>query len=118
LGLGGITGGQVGSGTGSKRGLDGGKEIQTESKEEQDEGGKRGRPRLRLMLADPDLVSEPRRGRGRGHQGEGGNEVKTTLRLSLLGDTDADERMPTRFKCDIPKTHIFMEPRPNLHQHS
>ena len=104
-GWGGITGGQVGSGTGSKRGLDGGKEIETESEEEQDEGGKRGRPRLRLMLADHDLVSEPRRGRGRGHQGEGGNGVKTTLRLSLPGDTDADERMPTKFKCDIPETH-------------
>jgi hypothetical protein len=94
-------GGQV-VGSWSKRGLDDGKESESEGDEEHvgDEGGKRGRPRLRLMLSDHDMGSGPRGGHSR--QGDEGNGAKMALRLSLPCDTD--ERMPiipAGFKCDI-----------------
>ena len=87
----------------SKRGLDVGKESEGEGGDEEnggDEGGKRGRQRLRLMLSDHDMGSGPRRGHSR--QGDEENGAKMALRLSLPCDTD--ERMPiipTGFKCDI-----------------
>ena len=85
----------------NKRGLDDGKG--SESDEENgggDEGGRRGRPRLRLMLSDHDIEAGPRHG---GREGEDGDGAKTGLKLSLLNDIDddADERMPVGFKCDI-----------------
>ena len=86
--------------SGNKRGLDDGKESESESDEEndgeEDEGGKRGRPMLRLMLSDHDIEAGPRLG---SREGEGGDGAKTSLRLSLLDDVD--ERMPVGFKCDI-----------------
>ena len=74
-------------GNGSKGELD----DRTES-ESDDEGGKRDRPRLKLMLSDHDIVSER------------GEETKPALRLSLPGDTnDEDVRMPVvpaGFRCE------------------
>ena len=81
--------------SGNKRGLDGGKECESESDEEngeEDEGGKRGRPRLRLMLSDHDIETGPRCG---SREGQGGDGAKTSLRLSIHNDIDdAHERMP------------------------
>ncbi|KAF8799075.1 hypothetical protein BYT27DRAFT_6870046 [Phlegmacium glaucopus] len=89
-------------GSGSKRGLDDGREDEQDS---EDEGGKRGRPRLRLMLADHDIEHpEPRRGRGRQEEG-----AKTRLRLSLPDDdTNGYIRMPivpNGYKCDITESN-------------
>jgi len=96
------TGGQVvTSGGGSQRGLNDGKESESQCDSDGEyERGTRRRPRLRLMLSDHDTGSEPRRGCSR--QGEGVNGAKRVLRLSLPSDTE--ERMtivPTGFKCDI-----------------
>ena len=66
--------GKYGSVSVGKRRLDDdGKQNGSESKgesDDDDEGGKRGRPKLRLMLADHDLESEPRCGCS-GHHQEG-----------------------------------------------
>ena len=99
----------------NKRGLDDGKESESdEDNGGEDEGGKRGRPRLRLMLSDHDIETGSRHD---SREGEGGDGAKTSLKLSLLDDIDeADEqRMPVGFKCDISESSSNANNDQNIH---